>query len=102
LIEIAKIFSGRILRQKKPDYYIELLSIAGFQIIKFDKYEITRRYDSAQELVSIAQSFPFIKDFSKPDKDIILQKFAKNATIISDPFIVVAIKQKGNKQNEKS
>lgn len=97
MIEIAEMFSGRIVRQRKPEYYTELLSVAGFQIIKFDKYEIVRRYDSAQELVSIIQSFPFIKDFSKSDEDIILKKFAKNATIISDPFIVVAIKSKGGK-----
>lgn len=97
MIEIAEMFSGRIIRQRKSEYYVELLSDAGFQITKFNQYEIVRRYDSAQELVSIVQSFPFIEDLSKSDMDMILERFAKNATITSDPFILVVTKPKGSK-----
>lgn len=102
MAEITKMFKGRIIRQRKPKYYTKLLLDAGFQIVKFDQYEILRKYNSAKELVSIIKSFPFIRNFSKSDENIILDKFARNATITSDPFILVAKKLKGNKKNEKS
>ena len=95
MIEIAKLFNGRIIRQRKPEHYVKDLSIAGFQIIKFDKFKIARKYHSAQELVSIVKSFPLIEDFSESDEAVILEKFSKNATITSDPFILVATKPKG-------
>lgn len=97
LIEVTKLFSGRVIRQRKPEYYMENLSKAGFQIVKFDQFEIPRRYNSARELVSIVKSFPFIEDFSKSDEAVILKRFAENATIISDPFILVTIKLGGCK-----
>lgn len=97
MIEIAEMFSGRIIRRREPEYYKELLCSTGFQIIKFNKYKIIKKYNSAQELVSIVKSFPFIESFSKIDEDIILEKFVNNATITSDPFILVAIKLKGDK-----
>ncbi len=97
LIEITKLFSGRIIRQRKPEYYVENLSRAGFQIVKFDQFEIQRKYNSARELISIVKSFPFIENFSKSDEAVIWEKFAENAIITSDPFILVAIKLKGGK-----
>lgn len=97
LIEITELFSGRIIRQRRPEYYAKNLSKAGFQIIKFDQFEIPRKYNSVQELISIVKSFPFIKDFSKFDEAIIWKKFSENAIITSDPFILVAIKLKGCK-----
>ena len=102
MIEIAKLFDGRVIRQQQPEYYVDNLSSAGFQIIKFEKFEIARGYNSAQELVSIVKSFPFIEDFSESDENTILEKFSENATITSDPFILVAIKPKGCEKNEKS
>ena len=96
MCEIAKMFNDRIIRQRGPEYYRELLSDAGFQIIKLDQYEVTRKYDSAKELVAIVKSFPFVENFSKYDESIILEKFAKNTIITSDPFILVAIKSKGS------
>jgi len=102
MLEIADLFRGRIIRQREPDYYVERLLDAGFQIVKFDQYEIKRKYRSAQELVSIVKSFPFVEDFSKTDEEILLEKFAQDATITSDPFILVATKPKGRAQIEKS
>ena len=96
MCEIAKMFNDRIIRQRGPEYYRELLSDAGFQIIKLDQYEVTRKYDSAKELVAIVKSFPFVENFSKYDESIILEKFAKNTIITSDPFILVANKSKGS------
>ncbi|MDD5396648.1 MAG: class I SAM-dependent methyltransferase [Candidatus Moranbacteria bacterium] len=97
MIEIAEMFSGRIIRQRKPDYYKELLCNAGFKIFKFDEYEIARKYNSAQELVSVVKSFPFVENFAEADEKMVLEKFAKDATITSDPFILVAIKPKGDR-----
>lgn len=94
MVEIAELFDGRIIRQRKPEFYVEKLIRAGFNIVNFDKFEIKRSYDSAEQLVSIVKSFPFIKDFSETDYSVILKRFAENATITSDPFILVAIKKK--------
>jgi hypothetical protein len=95
MIEIAELFDGRIVRQRKPNFYVEKLLAVGFQIIKFDQFEIIRSYRSADKLISIVKSFPFVENFSESDEAVILEKFAKNATITSDPFILVAIKKKG-------
>ncbi|EKE19027.1 MAG: hypothetical protein ACD_9C00163G0004 [uncultured bacterium] len=97
MIEIAEMFSGRIIRQRKPEYYRELLCNARFKIFKFDEYEIARKYNSAHELVSVVKSFPFVENFAEADEKMILEKFAMNATITSDPFILVAIKPKGDR-----
>lgn len=96
IIEIAELFDNRIIRRRKPEYYVENLSKTGFQIIRFDQFKIKRKYHSAEELISIVKSFPFIEDFSESDETVILKKFAKNTTITSDPFILVAIKPKGS------
>lgn len=95
MLEIADLFRGRIIRQRDPDYYVERLLDAGFHIVKFDQYEIKRKYRSAQELVSIVKSYPFVVGFSSQDEKLILEKFAQNATITSDPFILVTTKPKG-------
>jgi len=97
LIEIAELFSGRIIRQRKPEYYVENLYKANFQVVKLNQFEISRRYNSARELVSIIKSFPFIEGFSESDEAVILKRFGKNAIITSDPFILVANKLKGDK-----
>lgn len=102
MIEIAELFNGRVIRRRRPEYYVESLSRAGLQIIRFDQFEIAREYHSAQELVSIVKSFPFIEDFSESDEALILKKFSKKAAITSDPFILVAIKLRGCEQNEES
>lgn len=96
MIEITELFQNRIIRQRRPDYYIDNLQNNGLEVIRYDQYLIKRNYDSAEELVSIVNSFPFIKDFSKHDESIILKKFAQKSTITSDPFILVAIKPKGS------
>lgn len=95
MIEIAKLFDGRVIRQREPGYYLEKLSKSGFQIIKFDQFKIARRYHSAQDLVYIVKSFPFIEYFSELDEKLILKEFFQEAVITSDPFILVAIKSKG-------
>ncbi|HQB50733.1 MAG TPA: hypothetical protein PLT32_00775 [bacterium] len=63
----------------------------------FKQFKIFRKYNSAQELVSIVKSFPLIQDFSIADEAKILKRFEKDATITSDPFILVANKIKGGK-----
>lgn len=78
-------------------YYVKLLLDAGFHIAQFDQYKIKRKYNSANELVLIVKSFPFIEDLSKLDENLILKRFAKNTIITSDPFMLVAKKSKGSK-----
>lgn len=97
LMEIAELFNGRIIRQKDPDCYINNLLETGFAIIKFSQFKILRKYKSARELISVVKSFPFIQDFSRVDEGLILKKFANNAIITSDPFILIANKLKGGK-----
>ncbi|MCF7794935.1 class I SAM-dependent methyltransferase [Patescibacteria group bacterium] len=97
LIEVAELFSGRIIRQLKPESYVKKLYKANFQVVKLNQFEISRRYNSARELVSIIKSFSFIEGFSESDEAVILKKFRENAIITSDPFILVANKLKGDK-----
>lgn len=92
VVEMAEIFEGRLIRQRKPEYYAELLQNAGFNIDFLKKYQFTRRYRSPSDLVEIAKSFPLIENFSLDDEKRILSHFANNATITSDPFILLARK----------
>mgnify|MGYP001285262706 CR=1 FL=1 len=97
LVEVVKLFNNRIIRQRNPKYYVKNLTEAGFIITKFKQFKIFRKYNSAQELISIVKSFPLIQDFSIADETKILKRFEKDATITSDPFILVANKIKGGK-----
>ena len=97
MVEITELFSGRIIRQRKPEYYVKNLYKANFQVVKLNQFEISRRYNSARELVSIIKSFPFIEGFLESDEAVILKRFGENAIITSDPFILVANKLKGDK-----
>lgn len=90
LCEIAEMFRGRIIRQRDISFYENELAKAGLTIVSTKKYIFQRRYTCAEELVTIANSFPFISDFSETDKKAILKKFCNNATVTSDPFILVA------------
>ena len=90
LCEIAEMFRGRIIRQRTISFYKDALTEAGLSIVSAKEYTIQRRYACAEELATIAKSFPFVSDFSEADEKAILEKFHNNATVTSDPFILVA------------
>ncbi len=92
LCEIASLFTGRIIRQRDPFFYINSLSEAGLSILSFEDYTITRQYGSAEDLVTIVKSFPFIKDFSQTDERKIIEK-CHDGIVTSDPFILVCRKE---------
>ena len=90
LCEITEMFPGRIIRQRLPEHYIHALQGVGLEILSVNNYTVQRKYNSAEELVAIAQSFPFISDFSEEDKNLILERFRDDTKVTSDPFILVA------------
>lgn len=90
--EVATMFPNRIIRQRPPDYYVKASIESGLSILRLKTYEFSVKYESANEIVSIVSSYPFIEDFSESDKQAILEKFSNDATVTSDPFILIAKK----------
>lgn len=92
LCEITKLFPGRIIRQREPQFYIDSACDAGLTMISFVHYMIVRRYRSPEELITIVQSFPFIENFGESDAELIIEK-CRDAVVTSDPFIMVCRKE---------
>lgn len=94
LVEIAKLFSDRLIRSRQVEYYSTMLEESGFDIISIEQYEVHRMYQSVQEIINITKSFPFIEDYSEKDEETIRESLNGNCNITSDPFILVAQKRK--------
>ncbi len=94
LVEIANLFKDRLIRSRQVEYYSTKLKKSGFEIISVEQYQVHRVYQSAQEIINITKSFPFIEDYSEKDEEKIREKLNGNCKITSDPFILVAKKRK--------
>jgi ubiquinone/menaquinone biosynthesis C-methylase UbiE len=93
LVEIADMFSSRLIRSRDPNFYLRTLQRAGFIEVSLQQYKFLRKY-SLHNLLAILESFPFIKGYSKRDVDRICKKYSSegNIMITSDPIIVTARK----------
>lgn len=91
LCEISELFAERLIRARDCSYYVRKLSLAGFLKFSIEKFEITRVYENIQDVIDIMNSFPYIKDFSVEDEDVVREYFQGkvNCTITSDPFIII-------------
>jgi ubiquinone/menaquinone biosynthesis C-methylase UbiE len=91
LIEIAELFPDRLIRSRKPDYYVTQLNKSGFEDISLEQFTLQGKY-TQNELLKIIRMFPFIKDLDDSDfikiKDFFKGKEFINIT--SDPFILTA------------
>ena len=92
LCEVTKLFPGRIIRQREPDYYKHRAEDAGLSVIRLNSYLLTRKYRSPEDIVAIVRSFPLIQDFGEADEQLIIES-CRDATVRSDPFIMVCKKE---------
>ena len=92
LCEVTKLFPGRVIRQREPEYYKRMAEDAGLSVIRLNSYLFTRKYDSAEDIVTIVRSFPLIQDFGEADEQLIIES-CRDAAVSSDPFIMVCKKE---------
>ena len=93
LLEISELFQNRLIRVIKPKDYVYRLEKIGFQNIFLKEFTIKRKYNLLQ-ILNIVEMFPFIKDYSKTDKNLIIELFKhkKEVEITSDPILIIAQK----------
>lgn len=91
LIEIANLFQGRLVRSRKPDFYITQLNKIGFEDISLEQFTFQRKY-AQEELLKIVQMFPFVEDLNDLDLETLKEFFEGRdfIKITSDPFILTA------------
>jgi SAM-dependent methyltransferase len=96
LVEITELFPGRIIRARAPESYVYELEQSGLSIVKFDRFLIKREFSDIESLINITRSYSLIKNYSKADQQIVeeLYKNRKKIIVHSDPFIIIATKQK--------
>ena len=97
LVEIARLFPDRLIRSRKPDYYIRQLNNAGFKDISVEQFTLQRKY-AQNELLKIIRMFPFIEDLNDSDLEKI-NDFYEGKEVIevtSDPFILTARRSKND------
>jgi SAM-dependent methyltransferase len=92
LKEITELFPGRIIRSRKPSFYINTLKEAGFADIELKEFEVVRRL-APENLIKILEMFPFIRGFSEKDKEKVL-RLERNGSIkfTSDPILITGRK----------
>ncbi|MHA1877349.1 MAG: class I SAM-dependent methyltransferase [Promethearchaeota archaeon] len=95
LVEIAHLFSDRLIRSRKPDYYFRQLDNAGFKEIKIEQFILKRKF-TQEELLNIIRMFPFIEDLNDSDLEKINELYEGKEVIevTSDPFILTARRSK--------
>ena len=92
LVEISKLFETRLIRSRSSDYYVELLKGSGFSTVSVNDFIITRKFNSVDDILKVVKSYPYIKDYSEEDEQILkeyLLESEDHLTIHSDPFILV-------------
>lgn len=92
LVEISKLFPGRLIRSRKVDFYAKLLKDAGFTSIEILHLPITRTFPDVKSVLNVVKSYPYILDYSKEDEERIiryLEEDPSHLTITSDPFILI-------------
>ncbi len=94
LKEISELFSDKLIRSRDPSYYVKKLLDANFKEVKIQNFYVKREYDCIEDILNIVRSFPYIKNFSLQDEKLIRDSFEKKGEIkiISDPFIITAVK----------
>ena len=92
LVEISKLFKGRLIRSRDIEFYKDILANAGFETVEAFSFSIKRTFPSIQSILNVVKSYPYIENYSEKDeKKIIdyLQSDPNNLTITSDPFIII-------------
>lgn len=92
LVEISKLFPGRLIRSRNADFYANLLKDAGFATIAIYPLPIKRTFPNIQSVLNVVKSYPYIEDFSDEDEQKIIQYLSEDPThltITSDPFILI-------------
>jgi len=91
LVEIAHLFSDRLIRSRKPDYYVRQLEHADFKDINIEQFTSQRKYNQ-EELLKIIRMFPFVEDLNDSDLEKINELYNGKEVIevTSDPFILTA------------
>ena len=92
LVEVDNISKHRLIRSRSVTFYKHQLEEAGFLILKVKLLQTKKTFRNIEELITTVKSFPYIKDFSSSDEDLIKNSFKDKLTITSDPFILVAKK----------
>jgi len=95
LVEIAHLFSDRLIRSRKPDYYVRQLDNAGFKDINVEQFTLQIKH-TQKELLKIIRMFPFIEDLNDSDLEKINELYEGKEVIevTSDPFILTARRSK--------
>lgn len=94
LVEVANLFPHRLIRSRSISYYTDILSEAGFSIEKVLPLKIKRQFNNVEQLLNTIKSYPFIESFSVDDEKVIVNTFPKHPVITSDPFILLARKER--------
>ena len=92
LVEISKLFPGRLIRSRNADFYANLLKDPGFTSIEILHLPITRTFPDVKSVLNVVKSYPYIEDFSDEDEQKIIQYLSEDPThltITSDPFILI-------------
>lgn len=92
LVEISKLFPGRLIRSRTVDFYTKLLKDAGFTSIENIHLPITRTFPDVQSVLNVVKSYPYILDYSEEDEQKIIRYLSEDPshlTITSDPFILI-------------
>lgn len=92
LVEISKLFPGRLIRSRNADFYANLLKDAGFTSIDILHLPITRTFPDVKSVLNVVKSYPYIEDYSDADEQKIIQYLSEDSThltITSDPFILI-------------
>lgn len=96
LLELQPLFPTKVIRSRDPNFYIKKLQKSGFSIKLYENYIIENKFNNIEHLINITKSFSFIKDYSEEDEQKIrnLYRNTKNIVLHSDPFILIAQKEK--------
>lgn len=94
LVEVAKLFPNRLVRSRTINFYEKSLVCAGFSIQKVLPLKIKRKFNSIDQLIQTITSFPFIENLTNDDIKLVRSSFSSTPIITSDPFILLAKKEK--------
>ncbi len=91
LVDIGKMFSGRLIRSRNKSFYDNKLKKAGFTVLESRYIKENRIFSNVETIIKTVKSFPMIKNFNNKDETIIRNKYnnMENIVIKSDAFLAI-------------
>lgn len=97
LVEVSKLFSGRLIRSRNKSFYDRKLRVAQLRMIESQYVNFVRVFKNVADIIETVQAYPYISNFNQTDVQILKNRIkGTNIPVHADGILLVYQKEKRN------